>query len=527
MTPPLRNEAPAATASLTSSHIILSHPRDPPFFYGTANEDVEDWIKMYERVSAHNRWHQTIMLANLSFCLKGTAQTWFIMNEARLTSLDSAKEDLKAIFGTSASGQLTAKNNLASRVQSPNESYVAYILDVLAPCQKVDHQMSEEDKVRHILKGIADDAFNLLVFKNCDKGDAPREPPSFRGAPVEDPEEWLEKLERVRIFNRWDDDETFRHVFFYLEDAARTWFETHESSLTDWIHFKREFLKTFTTVVKKERAALLLETRTEHPNEGVVIFVEEMKQLFRRADPEMTEEKKLRFLMRGVKEELFNGLVRNPQKTVAEFVTEGSTIEKALEMRAKQYDRNYVGMANANCVDNVRIPEDSLRETILEIVRELLRKLLPTPPQPQVASLTDVIREEVQQALGTSTTPVAPREPQAMTYAAAVHRPRPPAPYRHEAPYRRPLSPARPPAAQPPAPRKTDVSRTSDNRPLCYHCGDDDHVYRRCPYRRLGLRGFSVKAPRPRTGQRPSKIEEYLSNTNRRPMLPNRCNLLT
>ncbi|XP_077525808.1 uncharacterized protein LOC144137743 [Haemaphysalis longicornis] len=345
----------------------------------------------------------------------------------------------------------------------------------------------------------------------------PREPPSFRGSPGEDPEDWLEKVERVRIFNRWDDEETFRHVFFYLEDTARTWFENHESSLTNWTLFKCEFLETFATVVQKERAALLFETCTQHPNEGVVILVEEMKQLFRRADPEMTEEKKLRFLMRGVKEELFAGLVRNRLKTVAEFVTEASTIEKALEMRANQYDRNYVGMANANCVDNVHIPEDSLRETIREIVRKELRKLLPTPSQPQVAFLTDVLREEVQQALGTSTTPVAPREPQTMTYAAAVHRPRPPAPCRHEAPYRRPLSPARPPAAQPPAPRKTDVWRTSDNRPLCYHCGEADHIYRRCPNRRLGLRGFSVDEPRPRTGKRPSEIEEYLSNTSRRP----------
>ncbi|XP_077535994.1 uncharacterized protein LOC144148314 [Haemaphysalis longicornis] len=351
----------------------------------------------------------------------------------------------------------------------------------------------------------------------------PREPPSFPGVPAEDPEEWLEKLERVRKFNRWDDAETFWHVFFYLEDPARTWFENHESSLTNWAQFNSEFTKTFTTVVRKERAALLLETRTQHPNEGVVIFVEEMKQLFRRAYPEMTEEKKLRFLMRGVKEELFAGLVRNPPKTVAEFVTEASTIEKALKMRAKQYNRNFVGAANANDFGSTRIPADSLRETIRAIVREELRKLLPTPPQPQVASLTDVIREEVQQALGTSTPSEVPREPQAMAYSAAVRRCRP-APTRPQEtpPYRRPLSPTQPPVARNQTPRKTDVWRTPDNRPLCYHCGEADHIYRRCPYKRLGLRGFSVDAPRPLSGQRPREIDEYLSETSRGPARFNR-----
>ncbi|KAG0411591.1 hypothetical protein HPB47_011263 [Ixodes persulcatus] len=48
-----------------------------------------------------------------------------------------------------------------------------------------------------------------------------------------------------------------------------------------------------------------------------------------------------------------------------------------------------------------------------------------------------------------------------------------------------------------PTPRKTDVWRTADRRPLCYHCGEADHIYRSCPYRRLGLRGFHPNDPRP------------------------------
>ncbi|XP_037556815.1 uncharacterized protein LOC119433630 [Dermacentor silvarum] len=40
-----------------------------------------------------------------------------------------------------------------------------YERDVLALCRKVDEKMPEVEKVGHILKGIADDAFSLLVFK--------------------------------------------------------------------------------------------------------------------------------------------------------------------------------------------------------------------------------------------------------------------------------------------------------------------------------------------------------------------------
>ncbi|XP_077553105.1 uncharacterized protein LOC144167775 [Haemaphysalis longicornis] len=191
----------------------------------------------------------------------------------------------------------------------------------------------------------------------------PRKPPSFHGSPSEDPEDWLEQLERVRIFNRWDDAETFRHVFFYLEDSARTWFENHESSLTNWARFKSDFLKTLTTLVRKERVALLLETRTQHPNEGVMIFVEEMKRLFCRADPEMTEEKKLRFLMRGVKQELFACLVRNPPKTVSEFASEAAAMEKTPEIRTRQYDRQMNALVSET-IGAGAINSDSLRDTI-------------------------------------------------------------------------------------------------------------------------------------------------------------------
>lgn len=106
-------------------------------------------------------------------------------------------------------------------------------------------------------------------------------------------------------------------------------------------------------------------------------------------------EEKLRYLMHCVKEELSAGLVRNPPITVTQFVSKASTIGKALEMRAKQYDRHFVGAANANCVDGMRIPMDSLRGMIHAVVWEELRKLFPTMPQPQVASPTDKIRGEV------------------------------------------------------------------------------------------------------------------------------------
>lgn len=50
-------------------------------------------------------------------------------------------------------------------------------------------------------------------------------------------------------------------------------------------------------------------------------------------------------------------------------------------------------------------------------------------------------------------------------------------------------------------------------RQLCYHCEEASYVYRRCPYRRMGLKGFAVNAPRLQQGKRPRVIADCLAAT--------------
>lgn len=220
--------------------------------------------------------------------------------------------------------------------------------------------------------------------------------------------------------------------------------------------------------------------------------------------------------MHGVKQELFAGLVRNPPRTVAEFRSKATTIETTLQQRARQYNRDVActsaGVFSANVVDNL----DTLRELVRSVVREELRKLQP-PASPEL-SIADVVREEIRQAI---------REPQrdapptrrAVTYSEVLRRPAV-----HCAPIETPGTYA--PTTRSPRhiveatrsaplptetrPRKSDVWRDAERRPLCFHCGEAGHLYRFCRYRQAGLRGFAVNAPCPRNGERPSDIEEYL-----------------
>ncbi|XP_070394113.1 uncharacterized protein [Dermacentor albipictus] len=174
MAPGGDNSAPPAPtpAATKATYLTLPAPRDPGVFSGKDGEDVEDWISLYEHVSSNNRWYPTIMLAKVVFYLGGTPRVLLRTHEEELSTWDSLKQNLRDFFGNPYCHQLAAQKALSGRVQTSAEPYVTYNQDVLALCHKVDTHMTESDKVSHILKGIADDSFNLLVFNNAATVDA-------------------------------------------------------------------------------------------------------------------------------------------------------------------------------------------------------------------------------------------------------------------------------------------------------------------------------------------------------------------
>ncbi|CAN8002507.1 unnamed protein product [Ixodes pacificus] len=70
---------------------------------------------------------------------------------------------LREVFGRPAMRQITADRKLASLAQQPTESFTSYIEDVLDLCRRADINMPEHEKVRHLLKGIAEDVFQVIL----------------------------------------------------------------------------------------------------------------------------------------------------------------------------------------------------------------------------------------------------------------------------------------------------------------------------------------------------------------------------
>ncbi|XP_077497639.1 uncharacterized protein LOC144108234 [Amblyomma americanum] len=212
---------------------------------------------------------------------------------------------------------------------------------------------------------------------------APRSPPPFHGDRFEDVEDWLASFDRVAGFNEWDGERKLHNVYFVLQDSAQLWFENHEASFTTWEAFRRELLATFTSSERKEKAEIALRLRSQQPNEGVAMFIEDMTRLFNRADSAMPEAQKVRHLMRGVKEQLFAGVVRDPPRTVSDFTKEAMGIERSLQERGAHYGRQAtVAASSQSQYTPTSLPAEDLRELVRSLVREELAKLRFEAPQP-------------------------------------------------------------------------------------------------------------------------------------------------
>ncbi|XP_077544514.1 uncharacterized protein LOC144156669 [Haemaphysalis longicornis] len=340
----------------------------------------------------------------------------------------------------------------------------------------------------------------------------PRTPAIFHGEVFEDVEDWLEQFERVASFNQWDARQKLREVYYALEHGARTWFENREARLSTWEEFRQELLESFATTDRRDLAQRLLESRIQKPNETVTMFTEDMARLFKRADPEMSEPRKLRYLMHGVKEQLFAGLVRNPPRTVKDFVREATAIERALQERCRQFNRvNGTSSGTAGALTSMA-NDTTLRDIIRSIVREELQLSGIGGLEPAPASVADVVRQEIRQALSIVEQQVQP--PQA-SYVTALrrqlpiaHTPLPPLAPRTDPRLQRADSATYSRSQQQSSygtqVRKTDVWRDDNNQPL----------------HRLAARHLTVETPEDR------RVEDPLAlggETNRRNLRRQGC----
>ncbi|UYV78461.1 hypothetical protein LAZ67_16001479 [Cordylochernes scorpioides] len=287
----------------------------------------------------------------------------------------------------------------------------------------------------------------------------PRNPPNFSGKGSELAHLWLKDYSRVAAYNGWDESMCLANVVFFLEGAARCWFDNVEESITTWNTFKEEFTRTFGD--KEDYARRIessLKVRAQKPDESVELYIQDVLNLCRQLNPNMSEEDRVGHLMKGVAENIYRALLAIEVTTTGEFTQHCRRIEKLNKNRISSVRFERIPTVSA-INENEYHP---LKEMIREIIREELRSApneLDNLPPPQ--GLEDRVWQRVEQNL-------APIDKQPVFHSGrAVKNFRSGQQNAGEA-----------------VRRKTYEFRTRENIPICFYCNRPGHVAKHCWDRR-------------------------------------------
>lgn len=236
------------------------------------------------------------------------------------------------------------------------------------------------------------------------------------------------------------------------------------------------------------------------------MYYKDVPRLFKHADPSMTEDKKLRQLMQGAKQEQSARLVRSLACNVTEFIAGAATMDRTLEHTPKQYD------CNQNCA-SADVLSAAPWKVILSVVREELRLSELPRASLSCASLAQAVQEEVRQAIQEPVElDLQPPSHSSVTYAQALRQAAMCTATNVTAITPITYATPRNVAVIPCQSRNRCIPLTAEarKRPLCDHCGKAGHLYRVDAYHRGSLCSSYLDAPCPQNGEGPAKIQEYV-----------------
>ncbi|UYV73960.1 hypothetical protein LAZ67_11001597 [Cordylochernes scorpioides] len=330
----------------------------------------------------------------------------------------------------------------------------------------------------------------------------PRNPSIFSGEDGEDLQKWLKGYARVAKYNHWDETLCLTKVYFYLSGTALKWFENNEESIQTWKEFTSQLENVFGKKKNsKLRAEKKLKTRAQLKGESTEFYIQDVLCLCKEVDPQMSEEDKISHLMKGIAEELYQALLPRDVQSTEQFITECRRVE-ALRCRRVTPTR-YERLPN---VASLRDNDDraDLSSMIRQMVREEVQRALASPrEEPEISAIKHMVQQEIEKNIA----PISRSFPQ-----NRAQRPLPSPRYEFQP---RNFQPRTQQPKQVNGRRDTNEWRTTEGKPICFHCGRPGHVVRYCRDRRREYEGEQTWNYKQRYRQEPRTF--YNSRSSQEP----------
>jgi len=139
-------------------------PKDPPIFKGEEGEDALSWLERYETTATYNRWGDEELRNNFEMFIEGNVFKWY-----KCTNVPDLWRDTPANNGAPLIPGLRTRflqeflqvnfkfyqeEKLRNRMQGLNEPTTNYYYDIINLCRTVDPNMSENNKVAALFRGL-------------------------------------------------------------------------------------------------------------------------------------------------------------------------------------------------------------------------------------------------------------------------------------------------------------------------------------------------------------------------------------
>lgn len=153
--------------SSDSSHLMGTKLKMPTFA-GNSSENITHWLKIFDKWCVLSNFNDAQKPSLLSFVFTGSAAkilaAWDAA-DAVPTNWNDAKIKITSQFSDS-SRKKVYEATLLRRKMLPTENFDEYYADVINLCSLVKHDMTENDKIQNILKGLPEEVVKFLLFKD-------------------------------------------------------------------------------------------------------------------------------------------------------------------------------------------------------------------------------------------------------------------------------------------------------------------------------------------------------------------------
>ncbi|CAF1076477.1 unnamed protein product [Rotaria sordida] len=151
---------------------------------------------------------------------------------------------------------------------------------------------------------------------------------SFTGTDGQDPLTWLQTIDELFEATKTEKNDRCRLLPMYFGDVVKKWYRS-ENLDNDYDEFKKQFVNAFISSIHKLKISTKLMNRRQGNDESVQSYYYDILALCTRLNPDMQEDEKILYLLRGLKPSLQQHVIMNEPKKSKDLFEHAKRAEAA------------------------------------------------------------------------------------------------------------------------------------------------------------------------------------------------------